>query len=250
MSRSRTRSDFVVEKMDCPAEEGLVRLALAEHLRDHVRRQRPVRRRDRLRDHGVGVRDVGDLDPQRADYPAAGVTWAEAESFCRWLGKRLPSELEWEKAARGPGGLDLPYEDAPSRVRKLFNPFQDVPVNRWPELASPYRIEGMLGPVWEWTSAWFAPYPGNDDAALRSVPRDSFRVVRGGARSPSAPPSDKPLEVTFRERRRSDRRDPDLGFRCAASVATAPDWLATEPEPEKVRPLDEGTAEKAEAGRK
>ncbi len=176
----------------------------------------------------------GEMDPQKADFPMGGVSYAEADAFCRWVGKRLPTEFEWEKAARGPEGLDLPYDDAPGRLRKPFDPFQDYPVNRWPELASPFKIEGLVGPVFEWTSSWFVPYPGNDDAAIRNIPRDAFKVARGGSRSPSAPPSDKPLEVAWRERRRPDRRDADLGFRCAANEASAPEWLATDPEPEKV----------------
>ena len=176
----------------------------------------------------------GQIDPTKVDFPVTGISHDEAESFCRWLGKRLPTEFEWEKAARGSGGLDLPYDNAPSSVRKQFSPFTEYPIGRFPGLASPYGIEELVGPAFEWTSSWFAAYPGNDEAAIRISPPRTFKVVRGGARSPSMPPANKPLESAFREKRNPDRREPDLSFRCAATIATPPDWLATEATPEKV----------------
>ncbi len=177
----------------------------------------------------------GEPDPARSDFPVTGVSFSEAESFCRWTGKRLPDEFEWEKAARGPEGLDFPYDDAPGRERKAFNPMADYPVNRWPALASPYKIEGMHGAVWEWTSSWFAPYPGNDESSVRNVPLETFRVVRGGARSPNFPGFEKPLPVTARDRRQPEKRDADVGFRCASSTVEMPAWMDKDPEPEKVR---------------
>lgn len=178
----------------------------------------------------------GSPDPEKSDFAVTGVSYDEAESYCRWLGKRLPTELEWEKAARGVEGLDFPYENAPSRVRKQYNPFQEYPVNRWPELASPFRIEMMHGAVWQWTSSWFAPYPGNDDPAVRAIPLETFRVVRGGSKSTAWPKPGNPVPVMFRERRRPDRRDPDLGFRCAADDATPPALLESDAEPERLPP--------------
>lgn len=172
-------------------------------------------------------------DAQRLAFPVTGVSAAEAEEFCRWIGKRLPTEQEWEKTARGVSGLDLPYEDAPSRVRKQYNPFQEYAVNRWPDLASPFHVEGMLSNAFEWTSSWFEPYPGAD-AAGRDPAAKTLRVLRGGSRSPARAPDTKPLEVTWRERRRPDVQDPDTSFRCAAGAgATQPDS-----EPEKVAAAD------------
>ena len=176
----------------------------------------------------------GEIGPDRADFPVTGISSQDAESFCRWIGKRLPTEFEWEKAARGSGGLDLPYENAPSGMRKQFNPFSEYPVGRFPALASPYGIEELVAPAFEWTSSWFAPYPGNDDDAVRGIPPRTFLVVRGGAKSPSMPPASKPLESAYREKRKPERREADVSFRCAAATSTPPEWLASEPAPEKV----------------
>lgn len=174
-------------------------------------------------------------EPQKADYAVSGIGYAEAEAYCRWIGKRLPDEFEWEKAARGTDGLDFPYDDAPGKERKQYNPFQEYAVNRWPGLASPFKIEGMHTNHWEWTSSWFAPYPGNDEASVRNVARETFKVVRGGARSPSFPGIEKALEVSARDKRAPVRRDADLSFRCASNTAEVPSWLNDEPQPEKVR---------------
>lgn len=173
-------------------------------------------------------------DPARLELAVTGVSWAEADDYCRWLGKRLPTELEWEKAARGAEGLDFPYDNAPSKARKAYNPFQEYPVNRFPELASPHKIELMHGAVWQWTSTWFGPYPGNDDASVRAIPLDTFRVARGGAKSATYANPGKPLPVMFRERRRPDRRDPDLGFRCAATDPGMASFLESDETPEKI----------------
>ncbi|MEO6323229.1 MAG: SUMF1/EgtB/PvdO family nonheme iron enzyme [Thermoanaerobaculia bacterium] len=176
----------------------------------------------------------GIMDPARAEFAVSGVAYAEADAYCRWLGKRLPTEIEWEKAARGPEGLELPYENGPSKFRKAFSPFREGPVNQFPELASPYGVLGMVGPVFDWTSSWFKAYPGNDDKAVLGIPAETFRVVRGGSKSPAVMSEGKPLPVMHRERRSADRRDADLGFRCAATTNEPPALFASDPKPEAI----------------
>ncbi len=173
-----------------------------------------------------------EVEPQRLSFPATGLSAAEAEAFCRWIGKRLPTEQEWEKAARGPSGLDIPYDDAPSRAKKEFSPFHEYPVNRWPDLASPFKVEGMLSNSFEWTSSWYEPYPGSDEAASKGTVVKTLRVLRGGSKSPSRQADGDPLEVTWRERRRPDVQDLDTSFRCGADGGAAAPQL--DPEPEKV----------------
>ena len=97
------------------------------------------------------------------DYPANNVSWFGAEAYCRWKGKRLPSEAEWEKAARGTDARTYPWGDgSPDEKKARYNQKWGekglkvmVPVNALPEGASSYGVLNMAGNVWEWTYDWY-----------------------------------------------------------------------------------------------
>ncbi|MGQ0602952.1 MAG: SUMF1/EgtB/PvdO family nonheme iron enzyme [Anaerolineales bacterium] len=119
--------------------------------------------------------------------PVIGVNWHEAEAYARWLSAvtshefRLPSEMEWEKAARGTDGRQYPWEGEFDSARCNTNEgriLNTTPVGLYPNGVSPYGLHDASGNVWEWTADWYQAYPGgpaNDDYGER------FKAVRGGS---------------------------------------------------------------------
>ncbi|MGA5168085.1 MULTISPECIES: ergothioneine biosynthesis protein EgtB [Streptomyces] len=194
-----------------------------------------------IRAHGIGAplfwrreggqwlrRRFGVVEPVPEDEPVLHVSWYEADAYARWAGRRLPTEEEWEKAARHdpvsgrslrhPWGDDDPTPEHANLGQRHLRP---APTGSYPAGRSPLGVRQLIGDVWEWTSSDFLPYPGFVAFPYREYSEVFFgpghKVLRGGsfAVDPVA------CRGTFRNWDLPVRRQIFSGFRTARDAGAA-----------------------------
>ncbi|MFI9272855.1 ergothioneine biosynthesis protein EgtB [Kitasatospora sp. NPDC052896] len=183
------------------------------------------------RDGGQWLRRrFGRTEPVPPAEPVLHVSWYEADAYARWAGRRLPTEAEWEKAARHDPATGrsrrFPWGDAapaPEHANLGQRHLQPAPVGSYPEGESPYGARQLIGDVWEWTASDFAPYPGFRAWPYREYSEVFFaepgraaeyKVLRGG----SFAVAPVVCRGTFRNWDYPIRRQIFAGFRTARDV--------------------------------
>lgn len=152
--------------------------------------------------------------PGRDNHPMNCVDWNQASNFCAWRGARLPTEAEWEFAAKGTDGRKYPWgNQRPGPELARWNSGDGtVPVGSYPAGASPFGLMDMAGNVGEWVADWFGPYPGGNVSNPRRENGDTYRVARGGSWYNDEADV---LRTSYRGWSAPAVRYNRLGFRCA-----------------------------------
>jgi iron(II)-dependent oxidoreductase len=160
------------------------------------------------------VRRFDRIAPLSTDAPVIHVSFWEAEAYARWAGRRLPTEFEWEAAARTFEARPYPWGDglAPCPADLDANHLATAPVSAYPEGSTPHGCLQMIGTAWEWTTSQYLPYDGfcaDMYAYMSTLQFGTHKTTRGGSFATSS----SLIRNTYRQAQHPDRCDTFTGFR-------------------------------------
>lgn len=198
-----------LEKMNAMEVDKLRKIAL-----DYFRLDMDTR----VMDKAALIKAMLERQKQLDNLPASGVNWHDARKFCVWREARLPSEAEWEKAARGPDGLEYPWgnEWDPTITNTGEGGEWEggiAPVGTFEKNKSVYGAYDLSGNVWEWVEDWYQPYPGSTYQS--EAFGEKARVIRGGGGGDGHYAISYFFRGATRQFAEPEMESDDVGFRCA-----------------------------------